>query len=102
MDTSREIQSGCVLDERVTLTLDDLCRAARVRREWVQSLVDEGILEPVGRESRHWLFRGSSLRRMHKAMRLQHDLGINLAGIALILDLMDELETLRTKVGRFT
>ena len=101
MDTSREILSGLILDEKVTLSLDELCRAGRVRREWVQSLVDEGILEPAGRERPQWQFRGTSLRRVQRVIRLQQDLGINLSGIALILDLMDEIESLRARIGRF-
>ena len=32
------------------------------------------------------------------AERLQRDLGVNFAGAALALDLMDELELLRTKI----
>jgi chaperone modulatory protein CbpM len=34
-------------------------------------------------------------------MRLQHDLNINLAGVALALDLMDEIETMRERLRRF-
>jgi chaperone modulatory protein CbpM len=33
-------------------------------------------------------------------MRLQRDLGINLAGIAVALDLLDEVETLRARLRR--
>jgi chaperone modulatory protein CbpM len=33
-------------------------------------------------------------------MRLQRDLDINLAGVALALDLMDEIESLRAAVSR--
>ena len=34
-------------------------------------------------------------------MRLQHDLNVNLAGVALALDLMDEIETMRERLRRF-
>ena len=101
MGGSREILSGSVLDEMVTLSLEELCRAGRVRREWVQELVDEGILEPSGRESSAWLFSGASLLRVQRVVRLQQDLGVNLAGAALVLDLMEEIESLRARLGRF-
>ncbi|MEO5655034.1 MAG: chaperone modulator CbpM [Nitrosospira sp.] len=32
-------------------------------------------------------------------MRLQHDLGVNLAGIALALQLLDEVEMLRARLN---
>jgi chaperone modulatory protein CbpM len=36
--------------------------------------------------------------RVRSALRLQRDLGVNLAGIALALDLMEELEDLRSQL----
>lgn len=47
-----------------------------------------------------WRFSGKSLRRARSAHRLQRDLGLNLAGIALVLDLMDELEVLLAQLNK--
>lgn len=88
--------TGLLLDEGCTLTLGELSRACTVNAECIVELVDEGILEPAGHEIAHWRFSGPSLRRALIVMRLQRDLAINLAGAALVLDLMDEIETLRT------
>ena len=41
--------------------------------------------EPAGKERDAWRFPGNSLTRAHVAMRLQHDLQINLAGVALAM-----------------
>jgi chaperone modulatory protein CbpM len=46
----------------------------------------------------HWRFTGLHLHRAKVAMRLHRDLGVNFAGAALALDLMDELDMLRTKI----
>ncbi len=101
MGGKRDIVSGCVLDEMVSLSLDELCRAGRVHREWIQQLVDEGILDPSGGDHNDWCFSGTSLRRVQTVWRLQHDLGVNLAGAALVLDLMDEIASLRARIDRF-
>ena len=93
--------SGILLDEQTELSLNDLCRACSSSAEWVIELVEEGVLEPVGHQQAHWRFRGSSLQKARAAMRLQHDLGINLAGVALALDLLDEIEILRARLCRF-
>ncbi|MDH5513565.1 MAG: chaperone modulator CbpM [Gammaproteobacteria bacterium] len=90
--------SGILLDEQLELSLNDLCRACSRSAEWVIELVEEGALEPIGQEQSRWRFTGSSLRRAQTAMRLQRDLGINLAGIALALDLLDEIETMRAQL----
>ncbi len=95
-----KLLSGIVLDEETMLSLGDLCNACSRHAEWVVELVDEGILQPVGRNQDQWRFPGTSLQRAHIAMRLQRDLEINLAGVALALDLMDEIESLRALVCR--
>ena len=92
--------TGVLLDERAELSLVELSRACRSSTEWIIELVDEGVLEPIGPEQVHWRFSGASLVRAHAAVRLHHDLNINLAGIALALDLMDEIETLRERLCR--
>jgi len=89
---------GLNLDEEEALTLAELSHACAMHAEWVVSLVEEGVLEPSGRGPASWRFSGASLRRARSAARLQHDLGINVAGVALVLDLIDEMETLRKRL----
>jgi chaperone modulatory protein CbpM len=61
-------------------------------------LVEQGILEPAGRRGRHWCFPASSLRRTRITLHLQRDLGVNLAGAALVLDLLERIEELDTRL----
>jgi chaperone modulatory protein CbpM len=93
--------TGILLDERVELSLHDLCLACSTSTEWVVELVDEGVLEPIGHEQAHWRFSGPSLLRARAATRMQQDLQINLAGVALALDLMEEIEAMRERLHRF-
>jgi chaperone modulatory protein CbpM len=88
------VHIGTVIEED-SLTLGQLCRACGVHADWVISLVEEGIIEPQGEDIRLWRFSGASLVRARIALRIQRDLGVNLAGIALVLDLIEELEGLR-------
>ena len=93
---------GLILDENCRFTLEELSTACSVRTEYIVELVEEGIVEPLEarRESQQWIFSGRSLQRARKARRLQQDLGINLAGAALVLELMEEIERLRARVQR--
>ncbi len=88
----------CILEEQTQLTLADLCRACAVHAERIIELVDVGVLEPLGREPARWRFGGASLHRARMALRLQRDLDIDLAGTALALELLDEIESLRTRL----
>lgn len=95
---SKDILTGLLLDEACSLTLSDLSHACAVHAEWVVELVDEGILEPTGCDATRWRFSGPSLHRARTVRRLQQDLGINIAGAALVLDMLDEIEELRARV----
>jgi len=101
MTMAEKTLTGILLDERVELSLSELCRACSGSTEWVVELVDEGVLEPVGQSPAYWRFSATTLQRARTAMRLQNDLEINLAGVALALDLMDEIEMLRQRLCRF-
>jgi chaperone modulatory protein CbpM len=90
--------SICILEEQTGLTLDDLCLACAVRDEQIIALVDVGVLEPQGREPAHWRFGGVSLHRARMALRLQRDLDIDVAGAALALQLIEEIDTLKTRL----
>ena len=97
---SEQLVSGIVLDEKIEITLDEFSVACSQTSTWVLDLVDEGILEPVDSTATQWRFSGTSLVRAQAAMRLQRDLGVNLAGAALALDLLDEIRVLRERLQR--
>ena len=87
-----------VIDEQTTFTLAELCRCCAVEAELIEALVEHGILEPAGRQGRHWCFPASSLRRTRIALHLQRDLGVNLAGAALALDLLERIDELDARL----
>ena len=94
--------TGLILDEDSVFTLTELSNACSMQTEYVIEMVEQGIVEPLEEqcEQLHWTFSGRSLVRARKARRLQQDLGINLAGAALVLDMMEELEQLRERLRR--
>ena len=85
---------GQVLEESDLVTLADLCRSCTVETQTVTTLVAEGILDPMGGDVEHWRFTVGSLRRVKTVIHLQRDLGLNLAGAALALDLLDRISEL--------
>jgi chaperone modulatory protein CbpM len=95
----REILTGLLLDSESSLTLGELSRCCGVHAEFIVELVQEGIIDPLDRDPASWRFTGLSLLRVNRALRLRRDLGINLAGIALAFELMDEIEQLRARLN---
>jgi chaperone modulatory protein CbpM len=86
--------SAMLLDDSVEFSLTEVCAACRVSEELLVEIVAEGIVEPAG-DPGQWRFTGLALARVQRVLRLQHDFGVNLAGAALALELLEEIERLR-------
>lgn len=90
-----------IIETRREMSLADLCEVCTVASERIVQLVDEGLVEPIGREPTEWRFSGHSVKRVIVAERLSRDLRLNAAGAALVLDLLEEMTQLRQRLSRF-
>jgi len=97
--SKQTVLTGIIVEENSIFTLAELSRASGKPAEWILTLVEEGIIEPVGDDQSHWQFRGHCLRRVCIVQRLESDLGLNLAGAALALELLEEVEALRNRIA---
>jgi chaperone modulatory protein CbpM len=91
---------GTIVEEELPLTLAELCQACFASEEHVTAWVFEGVLEPAGEAPQNWRFTGPSLRRARLALWLTRDLEVNPPGVALALDLLDEIAALQARLGR--
>lgn len=99
-ETKLSVTQGVLVEESLEFTLVELSRACRADSAQLAFLVTEGVLTPSGDDPQHWRFAGTSLRRARAALRLSHDLELNPAGVALVLDLLDEIDALRSQLRR--
>jgi chaperone modulatory protein CbpM len=91
---------GQIVNDEMEFTLVELCRVSGASQDEVTLWVAEGAFEPQGGRPEEWRFSGAALRRVRTAHRLAHDLEINAPGIALVLDLLDEIDALRAHPRR--
>src|SRR5450631_1501523 len=89
---------GAIFEESAVLTVQDLSRMCAVDERHIVEFVEEGVLTVVEINTSEWHFTGAALRRARLALRLERDLELNLAGVALALELMDELQHLRREL----
>jgi chaperone modulatory protein CbpM len=94
--------SSVVVDDLHEMTLDDICIACQVERAVIVELVDEGVVKPSASRGGSWCFSAANLPRIARALRLQRDLELNVAGVAFVLDLLNEIESLRKQLERQT
>ena len=97
-ESTRTVLRGSVVEEELELDLVQLCQACGVEREEITVWVMEGVLEPAGRAPEDWRFAGTAMRRARLATSFSRELEINAPGVALALDLLDEIESLRAQL----
>jgi chaperone modulatory protein CbpM len=99
MSTLERILEGSPIDESAWIAVGDFCAWLRVDRHWVASLVEAGVIEPRGAAPEAWTFPASDLVRVRAVVRLVRDLDVNLAGAALIVDLVEERRRLERRIA---
>ena len=77
------------------------CLACNVDAKWIAELVEYGVIEPISPTGSDWQFASVSIVRVAKAKRLERDLSLNPPGVALALDLLQEIEELRSRLKTF-
>jgi len=96
--TDRDVLISETVDDATVYRLRELCELCEVNAEYIAEMVETGILIPEGSEPSSWRFSAHAVVRFQQAKRLQRDLDVNLPGIALALELLDELNGMRAKV----
>lgn len=89
---------GTLFDESASLSIHELSRMCAVDERHIVEFVEEGVLSVVNVSS-EWRFTGDALRRARLAVRLERDLELNLAGVALAVELLEELAQLRRELN---
>lgn len=91
-----------LVEPTATFTLREICERGDCHAEFVIKLVNYGVIAPVEEspEARQWQFDLDALARLRKAQRLQRDLKMNLPGLAMSLELLDEVQEMRREVDR--
>jgi DNA-binding transcriptional MerR regulator len=84
--------------EHSLLTLEDLAHAAGMTPELVDTLVRFRLVEPSSNTTSYPLFPISSVERLKRILRLRYDLGVNLAGVAVILEMTERIEELKREL----
>ena len=95
MTSFDESLPGEIFEEGAVLSVADLARMFAVEERHIVALAEEGVITALEIETAEWRFSGADIRRARIALRLERDLGINLPGVALSLELLEELEPLR-------
>ena len=85
----------------MTLSLMELARLSGCHAVLLERLVDCGVIEPARQVAGVSRFQLSALQRLMRGLRLKRDLGVSLAALPLVLDLLERVDELHVKLSVF-
>ena len=82
-------------------TLEELARLGGVSPALVQRYVDEGLIETIaGNVRTSFFFDDNALFELRRIQRLRRELGVNIAGVAVIHELQRQIDELKAELDR--
>ena len=88
------------LGEREWIAVREVCRLCLIDMTAVVELVELGVVSSRGPSPEEWVLPTASLPRLRIAGRLIRDLGVNVTGAALAVELLEDRGELERRLRR--
>lgn len=92
-----------IVEEHLSFTLEELGTVCACDVQALVCLVEHDVLAPQGESPGDapsaWRFGGAALPRARRALRLAQALDLDAPALALVMDLLDEIERLRAQLA---
>ncbi|BCA94517.1 molecular chaperone [Legionella antarctica] len=89
---------GVLIEETTTISFNEVCRKYNIPKELLIEMIEQGLFNNQATQIEQVALDQKALRRLESAFRLHRDLGINLPGVALALELLEEMEEMRNEL----
>ena len=84
----------------IYFSLEQFSQQLPLNRELIIEMVDLGIVEPAGTQPHEWQFDIDMLAAARRAWRLHQQLQVDWPGIALAMQLLQQLDELKSENQR--
>ena len=95
-----KITTGQVLTDGDWIAVTEICRVCRIDAGAVHELAELGLVSPRGSDPHEWEFPATALPRLRVVGRLMRDLGLNVSGAALAVELLEVQRELERQIRR--
>ena len=93
-----EVREVRLVGEADWIAAAEFCRLCRLDLQAVIDLADLGLVAPRGYSPQEWQLPAAALPRLAMAGRLMRDLGVNVSGAALAVELLEAQRRLERQV----
>lgn len=80
------------------LSITEVTQSFGISEQTVLEIIEQGIITPREPRPKDWVFSDKEIHLIRTVLNLHHDLGVNVAGAALALELLDEIEHLKRRI----
>jgi chaperone modulatory protein CbpM len=100
MSQVTKITSGQVLSDGDWIAVTEICRVCRLDAGAVHELAELGLVSPRGTAPGEWEFPATALPQLRVVGRLMRDLGVNVSGAVLAVELLEVQHRLERQIRR--
>ena len=100
MSRDVEVQEVRLVGEAEWIAAVEICRVCRLELTAVVELAELGLISPRGGSPQQWQLPVAALPRLAMAGRLMRDLGVNVSGAALAVELLEAQRELERQIWR--
>ncbi len=87
-----------VMGEADWIAAGEMCRLCHLELDAVVEFADLGLVSPRGASPGEWHLPAAALPRLALAGRLMRDLGVNVSGAALVVELLEAQRELEGRI----
>ncbi|HEY1889719.1 MAG TPA: chaperone modulator CbpM [Steroidobacteraceae bacterium] len=100
MSKLTEIREVRLVGDADWIAAAEVCRLCRLDLDAIIELADLGLVSPRGYTPQEWQLPAAAVPRLSMAGRLMHDLGINVSGAVLVVELLEVQHDLERQIRR--
>lgn len=92
-------ERGSIRDDEPVFHISVVARQVGLHQQTIRSYERIGLVQPARSQGNTRLFSYRDVERLHQVVRLVNDLGVNLAGVEVILRLSRQVEDLQRELA---
>lgn len=98
MTNAVEIHEAQLVGQADWIEAGEICRLCRLELDAMIELAELGLISPRGHAPEQWQLPAEALPRLAVAGRLMRDLGVNVSGAALAVELLEAQRDLERRI----
>ncbi|USQ14880.1 molecular chaperone [Legionella lytica] len=93
-----DILVGVIIEETKTFTYTEVCHKYNIPKQLLSEMMEHGLFSNASTELEQLKLNQKELHKIESAFRLHCDLGINLPGVVLAIELLEKIEKLNDEL----